>query len=115
MPRTSKKPSDKNDRKAPYRVIVERLGELPEKTRDEAERRASELVSRVRGSRAGEALEELPERAKSELDGLLGRVGLMRLSKHQEALEQAKKRARAAGKRAARKDLSRGAGEAAAS
>ncbi len=90
-----------------YRELAARLGGWPEKTRDEAERRANDLLSRVRDSKAGEAFEDLPERAREELDELLDRIGLMRKAKHEEELAKAKKRAKAAGKRAARKALER--------
>lgn len=87
--------------------LVSRLAELPEKTRDEAERRARELLERLLETKAGETLEQVPERALAELDELLDRVGLMRKSKHEEELAKAKKRAKAAGKRAAKKELER--------
>lgn len=95
-----------------YQDLVGRLGGLQEKTRGRAGRRVDELFTLVRGSKAGEALEDLPDRAKDELDELLDRVGLMRKQRHEELLEKAKKRAKTAGKRAAKKDLEKAAEQA---
>jgi hypothetical protein len=88
-----------------YHDVTERLGSLEERTRDGAERRLEDLLGRVRDTRAGEAIEELPDRARDEVDDLLDRLGLMRKTRHEELLGKAKKRAKAAGRRQAKKEL----------
>lgn len=92
-----------------YRDLTARLGDLETKTRESAEKRLLELLERARDSRAGELFGELEGRALDEADDLLERVGLMRMAKHEAEVAKAKKRAKAAGKRAAKKDLDKAA------
>ncbi len=87
------------------------LGTRFEGKRGETERRLLELFARVRESRAGEAFEDLPERALEEIDELLERVGLVRKTRHLDALEKAKKQGRSAGKRAAQRELKKKQGD----
>lgn len=88
-----------------YRDVTGRLGDLEATTRETAEKRLLELLERVRDSRAGELFDQLEGRAQEEADELLERVGLIRLAVHEDKLAKAKKRAKAAGKRAANKEL----------
>lgn len=88
-----------------YRDLAGRLTDLEEKTREGAEKRLLEILSRARKSRANEIFGELEGRALDEADELLERVGLMRAVKHDALVAKARKRARAAGKRAERKSL----------
>jgi hypothetical protein len=103
-----------NDAVERLQAAYKDLGNRLESKRGDTERRLLELFARVRESRAGEAFEDLPERALEEVDELLERVGLVRKARHLEALEQAKKQGRAAGKRAARRELKKHGDESAA-
>lgn len=84
-------------------ALEENARERFEEQLEEVKSRAAELRTKAQETKAGKLLQALPERATTELDEILARLGLMRVAAHEQEVETLRNRYKGLMKAAATK------------